>query len=118
MQSLKAVYGWKRRHTQFGYNVRQLHSALTQLEGNTFTLLGLSEAFAHQARRLLQQLTDYRVTSRKLTREAERLARGRVRLGDGAGHAAPTTLLEDGDLTMLRAPSLAEERAAHVHGGQ
>jgi hypothetical protein len=88
-----------------------LNSALSRLEANTFNLLGASDAFAHHARAFFQQLADYRVTSRRLARQAERLARGRFSKAEADGETISEVPTLEADLVALRGSSLEEERA-------
>jgi hypothetical protein len=55
--------------------------------------------------------------SRTLAREAERLPRGRIHQGERARDMTSADSLDERELAMLRAPSLAEERATHLHDG-
>ena len=98
--------------TRFFFDqVLPLNSAMSRLETNAFNLLGISEAFVFQARSFFQQLADLRVTFRKLTREAERLARGRFGKEEQARETLPTRPTVETELAALQEPLLAEKRA-------
>jgi hypothetical protein len=98
--------------TRFFFDqVLPLNSALSRLETNAFNLLGISEAFVFHARGFFQQLADLRVTFRKLTREAEHLARGRFGKAEKAQETLPTQPTVETELAALQDPSLAEKRA-------
>ena len=88
-----------------------LNSAMNRLETNAFNLLGISEAFVFHARGFFQQLADLRVTFRKLTREAERLARGRFSKEERGQETISTLPTVDTELAALQDSSLAEKRA-------
>ena len=98
--------------TRFFFDhVLPLNSAMSRLETNAFNLLGISEAFVFQARSFFQQLADLRVTFRKLTREAERLARGRFGKEEREREALLTQPTVETELATLQEPSLTEKRA-------
>jgi hypothetical protein len=106
------VFKPSRWMTRFFFDhVLPLNSALSRLEANTFSLLGASDTFVYHARDFFQQLADYRITTRRLTRQAERLARGRFHRADTEEEATHATPPGDTELTSLREPSLEEQRA-------
>ena len=88
-----------------------LNTALNRLESNAFSLLATSEAFHTHARDLYQQLADYRATAKRLARQAERLARGRVPSSETVSLDDAATPSLEAELAALQAPSLQEQRA-------
>ena len=87
-----------------------LNTALNRLEANSFGLLGASAAFSDHARAFSQELGDFRSSAKRLARQAERLARGRLpaaKAEESEAAPAPGEYLE-----VLQGPTLAETRAA------
>jgi hypothetical protein len=95
-----------------------LNTALQRLEANSFTLLGTFETFSDHARDFLQQLADLRASARRLARQAERLARGRLPTAETEGPAEPATPPAEEDLDALQGPTLAETRARVAQDGR
>ena len=113
------VFKPSRWMTRFFFDaVLPLNTALNRLEANSFTLLGTSQSFSVHARDFSQQLADFRASARRLARQAERLARGRLPTAEPEAPVETATPSATEELGALQGPTLAETRAPAAQDGR